>query len=89
MTCDPQAVLAKAQDLFRARLAALIQVKGSNPPHSAGNLANGWYTQVLTKPNGDTYYGGERHALNATASMEMQDNKLTVKLGYNIYIVPE
>lgn len=84
MACDPQAVLAKAQDLFRARLAALILVKGSNPPHSAGNLASGWWTQYIYNPDGSRYYGGERHRLSTSAEMSMNNNKLTVKLHYNI-----
>lgn len=87
MACDPQAVLAAAQDLFRARLAALIKEKASNPPHSAGNLASGWWTQYVYASDGSRYYGGERHNLSTAADMEMANNKLKIRLIYSINTV--
>lgn len=87
MACDPQAIANATQELFLARLAALIQVKGATPPHSPGNLGSGWYTQIIREPDGSTHFGGERHALSTSADMLMVQKILTIGLHYNIRIV--
>lgn len=89
MACITEEELrAQVRRLTLARLAALVEVAAATPPHSAGNLAEGWYTQVITRPDGTTYFGGERHRLDPTAALSMSGNTLTVVLDYNISIVP-
>lgn len=85
MSCITEQQLREAvRRLTFARLAALIQLKAATPQHNPGNLANGWYIDEIFNPDGSHYHGGRRHKLEASASMSMSGDTITVNLIYTI-----
>lgn len=85
MSCINEQQLREAvRRVTFARLAALIELKASAPPHNPGNLANGWYIDELYNPDGSHYHGGRRHKLETSAAMSMSGDTIYVQLNYNI-----
>lgn len=85
MNCiDKTALLEKVKQLTLARFGALVQLQAATPPHTPGNLAEGWYTQEVYREDGTHYHGGTRHKLATAAAMSMSGNTLTVSLTYTI-----